>query len=193
MTLICRFVSWLVEGIPRVVVAWRHSGDALLVVWLWVLFDALEFLLRSFRLSRVSSEIWLSVGSMFETRPDVKGWELFWSSYRVWCQCMWLRWWIMISKIIISTHSSFIPHCSYTMIWRVVNTDKQIEKFQCCVITHGIPFRLENRTFYILKYKSPTSRRLSPPKSFIRIIFHHFLSARPFVLLNRHTWWERGM
>ncbi len=58
---------WL-EGIPRVLVAWRHSGDVLLLLlgWLWVLFYALEFLLRSFRLSRVSSEIWLRVGSRFK-------------------------------------------------------------------------------------------------------------------------------
>ncbi len=66
MTLICLFVSWLVEGIPRVV-AWRHFGDALLLLlgWLWGLF------LSSFRV-RVSSEIWLDVGSMFKLGLDVK-------------------------------------------------------------------------------------------------------------------------
>ncbi len=44
----------------------------LLVVWLWVLFDALEFLSRSFRLSRVSSEIWTKCWFNVQTRPDVK-------------------------------------------------------------------------------------------------------------------------
>ncbi len=66
------YAVWL-EGIPRVLVAWRHSGDALLLllgaVWRSKFF--LEFLSRSFRLSRVSSEIWLCWFNV-QTRPDVK-------------------------------------------------------------------------------------------------------------------------
>ncbi len=44
-----------------------------------VLFDALEFFLefRSFRLSRVSSEVWLDVGSMFKLGLDVKAASYF--------------------------------------------------------------------------------------------------------------------
>ncbi len=38
-----------------------------------------KFFSRSFRLSRVSSEIWLCWFNV-QTRPDVKGCELFWSS-----------------------------------------------------------------------------------------------------------------
>ncbi len=44
-----------------------------------VLFDALELFLefRSFRLSRVSSEVWLDVGSMFKLGLDVKAASYF--------------------------------------------------------------------------------------------------------------------
>ncbi len=44
-----------------------------------MLFDALEFFLefRSFRLSRVSSEVWLDVGSMFKLGLDVKAASYF--------------------------------------------------------------------------------------------------------------------
>lgn len=74
---------------------------------------------------------------------------------------------LLISTIISSTHSTFTENHRLT-------------------VHH--PWTIRN--FYKPKYLSSTSRHLLPLKSFIRIRFHHFLSAEPFVLLDRHTWEE---
>ncbi len=71
-----------VEGIPRVLVTWRHywGCPSVGLTGCSGVVRCLKFLSRSFRLSRVSSEIWRSVGSIFKLGQVLKAASFCWRS-----------------------------------------------------------------------------------------------------------------